>query len=214
MNLSSKRAPQVTNPEVSRAVQEIYKEINALVDAVNQNNRRAPASHTEGKPGDIRVVKGADSKYYLEAKFDDGWATTAAGAMDIVSRVGERALSPTPSSPSGTIVAGGRALELPTIDLATSGATPGSYSFPVITVDQYGRITSVANGTAVGSFFDLPAIADPGNPVHDSVRIWVIVNGATLELRARNELGTDVVLASWAEVAAGGGTLLFNLIEP
>ena len=37
------------------------------------------------------------------------------------------------------------------IDLANSGVTAGSYALPNVTVDTYGRITSISNGTSIGS---------------------------------------------------------------
>ncbi len=38
-----------------------------------------------------------------------------------------------------------------TIDLATSGAIAGSYNNPTVTIDTYGRVTSIANGAIAGT---------------------------------------------------------------
>jgi hypothetical protein len=49
---------------------------------------------------------------------------------------------------TGAGLTGGPITTVGTISLDSSGVTPGSYTYPTITVDSYGRITVAANGTA------------------------------------------------------------------
>lgn len=67
MAISKLRAP---DKNIERALQDIYKKINELVDSVNQE------SVTEGDGTNkekIRLVKKADSSYSIEFRFKDGW---------------------------------------------------------------------------------------------------------------------------------------------
>lgn len=76
------------------------------------------------------------------AKFEgyDGtsWVTLGSGTVTSVTGV------------AGQTTAGGTATD-PTIGLSTSGVTAGTYTLPSTTVDTFGRITSISNGTAVTS---------------------------------------------------------------
>lgn len=47
------------------------------------------------------------------------------------------------------------------VDALTSGATPGSYINPVATIDQYGRISTITNGT--NRFFSGTGIPNPAS---------------------------------------------------
>jgi hypothetical protein len=54
-----------------RNIQDIYRVVNELVDAVN-SFERSP-DQTKGKPGDVRVVKNDDGTNEIQARGDDGW---------------------------------------------------------------------------------------------------------------------------------------------
>jgi hypothetical protein len=83
MALSKKRAPLVSDPITLRIVQQVYADINEIIDAVNQGDTTEEKPDSQGKTGDIRFIKDADGEYFLEAKSDEGWVqstnTTASG---------------------------------------------------------------------------------------------------------------------------------------
>lgn len=79
------------------------------------------------------------------------------GGGGTVTSVGVTAASPTRLTVLGSpIVSSGNI----TIDLAATGVTPGSYTYPTVTVDNYGRITSIANAASVGTVTSV--VANPG----------------------------------------------------
>ena len=70
------------------------------------------------------------------------------------------------------------------IDLATSGVSQGSYSNPVLSVDTYGRITNIANGSAQGTVTSVgltpgSGIQITGGPVTTAGTITVTNTGVT-----------------------------------
>jgi len=74
MATMKKRTPVKAPPEMERAVQQIYDDINDIINSVNSFS--LSAEQFLGKPGDIRVIKeqsGATNTYYLQVKTDDGW---------------------------------------------------------------------------------------------------------------------------------------------
>ena len=52
---------------------------------------------------------------------------------------------------AGAGLAGGTITSTGTISLAASGVTPGAYVYPALSVDTYGRITSISSGNPVTS---------------------------------------------------------------
>ena len=83
MAISRKRAPIVQDPQLSRIVSKIYDDINEVINAVNSGDTSVLKSSSQGKSGDIRVVKDSTGIYYIEAKTVEGWiqsdGTSASG---------------------------------------------------------------------------------------------------------------------------------------
>ena len=73
---------QIAPPDknVERALQELYKKMNEIINAVNQGSVKA-SSQTKNET--IRRVKNNDGTYRIEFKVQDGWVestnTTASG---------------------------------------------------------------------------------------------------------------------------------------
>ena len=73
-DIMKKRAPSSPTQEMQRIIQQIYDDINDVINSVN--TFQLEGKGTEGKPGDIRIIKDQDqtsTNYYLEFKTDDGW---------------------------------------------------------------------------------------------------------------------------------------------
>lgn len=82
------------------------------------------------------------------------------------------------------------------IDLATSGVTAGSYSNPNVSVDAYGRVTSIANGSIAGTVTSVgltpgSGIQISGGPITSNGNITVTNTGVT-----RLNAGSGIALSS------------------
>lgn len=82
-----------------------------------------------------------------------------------------------------------------TLDLASSGVTAGTYTYPTVTVDQYGRVTNIANANSVGTVTSVginpgTGIQVTGSPVSSSGTMTVTNTGVT-----RLNAGTGILLS-------------------
>jgi hypothetical protein len=83
-----------------------------------------------------------------------------------------------------------------TIDLANSGVTQGTYNNPTLTVDNYGRIVSAANGNIAGTVTSVGLVSGPGiqvsgGPITSNGNITVTNIGVT-----RINAGSGIVVSS------------------
>lgn len=120
-------------------------------------------------------------------------ATSGGGGGGTVTSVGLAPISSSRLTVSGSpIVSSG----IINIDLATSGATAGTYSNPSITVDAYGRVTSIANGSIAGTVTSVglvpgAGIQVSGGPITSNGNITVTNTGVT-----RLNAGAGILLSS------------------
>ena len=77
MAISKKRAPKLPSKDtqLNRVVQQIYDDINEIVNAVNQEVGDS-RNVAKGTKGDLRVVLQPNGNYRIEAYTRDGWAET------------------------------------------------------------------------------------------------------------------------------------------
>lgn len=71
-----------------------------------------------------------------------------------------------------------------TLDLATTGVTPGTYTYPTVVVDSYGRVTNIASANSVGTVTSVgispgAGISVTGSPVTSNGTMTVINTGVT-----------------------------------
>lgn len=81
------------------------------------------------------------------------------------------------------------------IDLATSGVTSGTYTYPTVTVDQYGRVTNIASAGSVGTVTSVvvtpgAGIQVTGSPYTTTGTINITNTGVT-----RLNAGTGIALS-------------------
>lgn len=95
------------------------------------------------------------------------------------------------TSVGGPIVSAGNI----TLDLATTGVIPGTYTYPTVAVDAYGRISNISSGVSVGTVTSVgvtpgAGIQVTGSPITTNGNINIINTGVT-----RLSAGAGIILS-------------------
>jgi len=138
-------------------------------------------------PGTGVTVSGANGNVTISANAGggNGGGTVTSVAVNPVSNT-RLTVSGSPVVSAGNI----------NIDLATSGVTPGAYSNPNVSVDAYGRVISIANGSVAGTVTSVGltpgvGIQISGGPITSNGNISVTNTGVT-----RLNAGAGISLSS------------------
>lgn len=126
-----------------------------------------------------------------------------------VTSVGVAAASATRLTVSGSPIVSSGTI---TLDLATTGVTSGTYTYPTLSVDNYGRILSIANAASVGTVTEVgitpgAGIQVTGSPVTSSGTMTITNTGVT-----RLNAGSGISLSGsngnvTISTATGAGTV-------
>jgi hypothetical protein len=112
----------------------------------------------------------------------------------------------------GTIAGGNTIISAGTLtfDLKTTGITAGTYTYPTVAVDQYGRVTSISNAASVGTVTSVGITPGTGiqvtnSPITTSGDITIVNTGVT-----RLNAGTGISVSGSngnVTISATSGTL-------
>ena len=75
MAISKKTVPK--GESLERILDIIYKDINEIINSVNQSDSSEAKKSFSGKSGDIRLAKLSNGNYELQGKTDEGWVAVA-----------------------------------------------------------------------------------------------------------------------------------------
>tara|TARA_B100001939_G_scaffold53868_1_gene43038 strand:- start:1882 stop:2133 length:252 start_codon:yes stop_codon:yes gene_type:complete len=73
MAISKKRAPK--GDSIERLMDQVYTDINEIINSVNQSESSKERESYSGKSGDLRLAKLSDGTYEIQGKTDEGWVS-------------------------------------------------------------------------------------------------------------------------------------------
>jgi|14BtaG_2_1085337.scaffolds.fasta_scaffold146570_2 hypothetical protein len=76
MRLSKKKAPAVQDAKLTRVLNQVYDDINEIINAVNSGQVTAEDKPNSGKTGDMRLIRKGDGEYEIQGKAIEGWVAT------------------------------------------------------------------------------------------------------------------------------------------
>tara|TARA_R110002051_G_scaffold26192_1_gene63154 strand:- start:896 stop:1147 length:252 start_codon:yes stop_codon:yes gene_type:complete len=76
MQLSKKKSPTVKDANLTRVLNQVYDDINEIINAVNSGQVTVEDKPSTGKTGDIRLIRLGDGSYELQGKATEGWVAS------------------------------------------------------------------------------------------------------------------------------------------
>ena len=73
MAISKKRAPK--GDSIERIMDQVYTDINEIINSVNQSESSKERESYVGKSGDLRLAKLSNGTYEIQGKTDEGWVS-------------------------------------------------------------------------------------------------------------------------------------------
>ena len=132
------------------------------------------------------VIDQSNGSVTISAAGGGGGGSGTVTSIGVVSASSSRI-----TTAGGPIVSAGNI----TLDLATTGVTAGTYTYPTMVVDSYGRITSISTGSSVGTVTSVgispgSGIQVTGGPITTNGVINIMNTGVT-----RLNAGSGILLS-------------------
>ncbi len=130
-------------------------------------------------------------------------------ASGVISATGTGSNGTVTSITTGAGLVGGTITTTGLISLDNSGVTPGSYAYPALSVDSFGRITSISSGNPVVGLYANAPLSLSGTPTSPVLSVGLASTTGFGVTRLTNS--TVSTLTNEALTAAGGNSLQIQI---